>query len=556
MGLIEAYQTVLERGRALSIDSDVNDQGANAALLNVTSRIAQLYMLLANDAYIDALDPIVGFDDSTLGIRASAVYAFANQFRPDQFGPIDEELALLRGRDETLGGVAAGPTYNRLTWNFTNGEGEVAYVMNYNIDGHQPRRLHRRGGRCDHVPAGPRRRVRPAADRADACTINCCKHPNYTWIPRAEPVSVAGAPVVVDYYDERRFAAAAAARARMGAEVVNLTYRKNYSEPEVQPYQDSYVDNSDTCNPTERARRAATSGRGAWRTGPAGRPKARTSTGWSPTRLSRRKTIAMRTCARSTGPRSRTLPRSQDQMDAIQVQLDRADTGANPLGLVGGAVLFDLDPALTKTTPGGGEGSDALRAGVRQDPRRDGELAEDVRVRNQAKDAQRVKQDEQHDFAADICRRRPGNDQRADRNLRLSVRRGHRRERHLSRGLRRAGHLQLRPDRAHRPDRRREALRRPGSTTARPKPRRLLVEYPRMPCLGHLRRCADRRRHNSRRIHLRARGLGSDPLNAEGRVQGRRRAGRRPRPLPARRLGSGARRKAWGEIQQKMWSVV
>ena len=80
MGLIEAYQTVLDRGRALSIDSNINDQGANAALLNVTSRIAQLYMLLGNDAYIDALDPIVGFDDSTLGIRASAVYAFANQY--------------------------------------------------------------------------------------------------------------------------------------------------------------------------------------------------------------------------------------------------------------------------------------------------------------------------------------------------------------------------------------------------------------------------------------------------------------------------------------------
>ena len=58
VGLIEAYQTILDRGRSLSIDSHVNDQGANAALLNITSRIAQLYMMLGNDAYIDALDPI------------------------------------------------------------------------------------------------------------------------------------------------------------------------------------------------------------------------------------------------------------------------------------------------------------------------------------------------------------------------------------------------------------------------------------------------------------------------------------------------------------------
>ena len=134
MGLIEAYQTVLDRGRALSIDANVNDQGANAALLNVTTRIAELYMLLGNDAYNDALDPIVGFDQASLGMRAPAIFAFTNQFRSDQFGLIDEELALLRGRDETLGGVAAAPTYNRLTWNFTNGDGEVAYVQNYNIE--------------------------------------------------------------------------------------------------------------------------------------------------------------------------------------------------------------------------------------------------------------------------------------------------------------------------------------------------------------------------------------------------------------------------------------
>ncbi len=72
MGLIEAYETVLDRGRALSIDSNINDQGANAALLNVTTRIADLYMLLANDAYIDALDPTVGLGtDSALGIAGA-----------------------------------------------------------------------------------------------------------------------------------------------------------------------------------------------------------------------------------------------------------------------------------------------------------------------------------------------------------------------------------------------------------------------------------------------------------------------------------------------------
>ena len=46
-----------------------------------------------------------------------------------------------------------------------------------------------------------------------------------------------------------------------------------------------------------------------------------------------------------------------DQMEVVQAQLDRADSGTNPLGLAGDAVMFDLDPALTKTTPGGSEGA-------------------------------------------------------------------------------------------------------------------------------------------------------------------------------------------------------
>ena len=66
-------------------------------------------MLLGNDAYADALDPTVGLGTtSALANRAPAIFAFMNQFRSDSFGLIDEELALLRGRDETLGGVAAG----------------------------------------------------------------------------------------------------------------------------------------------------------------------------------------------------------------------------------------------------------------------------------------------------------------------------------------------------------------------------------------------------------------------------------------------------------------
>jgi len=339
MGLIEAYETVLDRGRHLSIDAGVNDQGANAALLNVTSRIADLYMLLGNDAYMDALDPTVGLSSSsTLASRAPTVFAFMNQFRPDSFGLIDEELALLRGRDETLGGVAAAPTYNRLTWNFTNGDGEVAYVTNYNI-----KDINQDGfNEADAAIMYPQGHGDAWGHMLTAIGkyYQLLRHPNYTWSPRAEPVSVAGAPVVVDYYDERRFAIAAASKARIGAEIVDLTYRKEYSDPKSQEYVDSHVDASDgqkrSWGVADWARRT---GQGAyldWVVANAILPPE--DNRYTDVRKIDRTTVD-------------AIGEIADKYDAVQQQLDEADGGLNPLGLAGGAVLFDLDPAQTKTTP-------------------------------------------------------------------------------------------------------------------------------------------------------------------------------------------------------------
>ncbi len=340
MGLIEAYQTVLARGRALSIDAGVNDQGANAALLNVTSRIAGLYMLLANDAYMDALDPTVGLStNSELGVRAPALFAFENQFPAGQFGLIDEELGLLRGRDETLGGVAAAPTYNRLTWNFTNGDGEVAYVMNYNIkDVNQDGFLNE----ADAAIMYPQGHGDAWGHFLTAVTkyYELLRHQNYTWVPRAEPLNVAGAPVVVDYYDERRFATAAAEKARMGAEIVNLTYRKDYADPNSQEYVDTHIDSSDN------ARRAWGVADWAERAGQGAYFDWVVANAIIPPEDDRY--TDLRKIDRST---VEDIAEIANQYAAIQEQLDRADNLANPLGLTGDAVLFDLDPALTKTTP-------------------------------------------------------------------------------------------------------------------------------------------------------------------------------------------------------------
>ena len=72
----------------------------------------------AYEAYADAVDPTIGFDTSSgaLGTMAPSVFAFQNQL--DSL--LDEELVLLRGRDDSFSSTRARPVYNRLVWNFNN----------------------------------------------------------------------------------------------------------------------------------------------------------------------------------------------------------------------------------------------------------------------------------------------------------------------------------------------------------------------------------------------------------------------------------------------------
>ena len=307
-------------------------------------------MLIGNDAYADALDPTVGLGStSELANRAPAIYAFMNQFRSDSFGLIDEELALLRGRDETLGGVAAAPTYNRLTWNFTNGDGEVAYVMNYNM-----KDVNRDGfiNEADAAIMYPQGHGDAWGHFLTATQMyyELLRHPNYTWVPRAEPIAVAGAPVVVDYYDERRFAIAASNKAKMGAEITDLTYRKYYSDPKSQEYVDTHVDSSDQCDTGQ----APGCNRRAWGVADwARRAEQGAYFDWVlanaivPPEDDRYTDVRKidRTTVLEIGDIA-------DQARAVQTKLDNADTGVNPLGLAQDALLFDLDPARTKTTAG------------------------------------------------------------------------------------------------------------------------------------------------------------------------------------------------------------
>jgi len=81
VGLIELYQTVLNRGRNLSIDlsQPVSTPAIANALQLASTRISDFYMLLGNEAYVDALDPTVG-PSMALG-RWAAFAAIVNRER-------------------------------------------------------------------------------------------------------------------------------------------------------------------------------------------------------------------------------------------------------------------------------------------------------------------------------------------------------------------------------------------------------------------------------------------------------------------------------------------
>jgi len=236
IGLIEFYETLLETAKDLSINAaTVGDEpSANNAILFAASRVSDLYMLLGNEAYADAVDPTMGLiTNGGSYAKACSLFCFQNQTA----SLLQEELELLRGRDLSRGPeVTQRPVYNRLIWNLTSGDGELAYKMNYVVDTEEEARTRYPQGHGDawgHYLTSIRK------------YYDLLTHPNFTWSPRSESVLVTGTPVLADYLDERKFASSAAARARTGAEIVNLTYREHYTDrpdEQWQGYEDTHED--------------------------------------------------------------------------------------------------------------------------------------------------------------------------------------------------------------------------------------------------------------------------------------------------------------------------
>ena len=347
VGLIEIYETVLGRGKDLSINAGINYGPANDALLLAAGYLNDLYTLLGNEAYGDAANPTIGFGtkDSTYGDIATALFSFKGQLP----SLLDEELALLRGRDDSLlPGVGLRPVYNRLVWNYTRGidAGEVVYALNYNILDQN------NDGKTD---ADDARHLYPQG-HGDAYGhyLTALKgyyklllNPSFSWVPRIEAVTVLGKPVSVDYQDERKFAAAAAAAARTGRQIFDLTWRRDYKSGIGHGWS-HFAETKQSTAPPGRVREwgmddwATRTGNGAyvnWVVGNAILP----DNDPDPSHQG-----SIQQVDRTTVPELKELVTLERD---LQTALDNAEAGLTPMGLPESGIPFDLDPIALATGP-------------------------------------------------------------------------------------------------------------------------------------------------------------------------------------------------------------
>jgi hypothetical protein len=336
VGLIQLYETLLDRALHLGPDNATPNPECNDAILFATSRLNALYMLLGNEAYADAADPTIasGSKDSSYGAQASSIFCFQNQL--DSL--LEEELALLRGTDRAVGSQVQ-PFYNRLAWNFTIADGEVAYRQTYNIDDVTDRdgSMQPDGeiNEYDAMAMYPQGHGDAWGSYLLALQryYYLITHPHFGWNPNTESILVAQTPITVDYRDERAFASAAAARARTGNEIVDLTYRQLYDEDpgnQWQGYPDQKTDRG--WGLKEWASRAGQGAYVDWVVG----------NGLLPAKDEVPTHQGIAKVDRTTVVELFEIP---GQADSIQAIVDRADAGLNPLGVAKDMVPFDIDPA-------------------------------------------------------------------------------------------------------------------------------------------------------------------------------------------------------------------
>jgi len=234
-GLIEIYETVLNRVKQQSLEAGITTDSVDSTLLLVAGYLNDLYMTLGNEAWDDAQNPTILIDGD---VDSSSVSSARFSFEGEVGSMMQETLALLRGRDDFLSpGTSVGPAYNRLYWNYTNGisSGESIYAVNYNIK--EKSGSANANGVIDAADAQamfPQGHGDAYGHYLTALTgyYKLLTSPVFTWIPTTEAVSVLGQTVQVDYQDERKFAAAAASLATTAVDILDFTARDNHEDGE------------------------------------------------------------------------------------------------------------------------------------------------------------------------------------------------------------------------------------------------------------------------------------------------------------------------------------
>ena len=352
-GLIEIYETVLNRGKSFTIGSGIDFAASNDALLLAAGYLNDLYTILGNEAYADGANPTISIDDQT---TVTEVNTSRFSFEGQVASSLDEELALLRGRDGSSGTTTAiSPAYNRLYWNYTRGinSGEVLYSVNYNIK--EKSGSTTANGILDAADAQrmfPQGHGDAYGHYLTALTgyYKLLTHPDFTWFPRAEAVTVLGQAILIDYQDERKFAAAAANVARTAQQTVSLVHRQSYRDDPALGWGHFRDTNAERAwGLDEWSSRSAQGNYLHWVTGNA---------------------LLLDEDTAHTGVQKidRTTVPELDELVAaagtFQTTMDNANAHLNPLGLSPGAIAFDISPAQMQAGESHYEqiGSRALRA--------------------------------------------------------------------------------------------------------------------------------------------------------------------------------------------------
>lgn len=345
VGLIAIYETVLNRGKDMSINANTNDPDTNNALTLAAGYLNDLYTILGNEAYADAANPTISLDDQA---SATEVNTSRFSFEGQVASSLDEELAMLRGRDDFLSpGVGTAPAYNRLYWNYTRGinSGEVMYAVNYNVK--EKVGSSTADGVIDESDAQrmfPQGHGDAYGHYLTALTgyYRLLTNGNFTWTPRAEAVTVLGQPVTVDYKDERKFAAAAANVARTAQQICSLAYRQSYKDDPSAGWT-SYRDSKGTNTQTGITSRQ---GLDEW----VSRSTQGSYLNWAVANSMvpdhDNYHTGVQKIDRTTVPEISQLVAAAT---SFQTTIDNASAGINPLGLTSGSIAFDLSPSEMKS---------------------------------------------------------------------------------------------------------------------------------------------------------------------------------------------------------------